>query len=168
MAELTSLEKLQPCLLDRLTDDEPSSQVESRDKRVFSVRQLRQAVLRDLVWLLNAPNKDRTGEFEDFPEVAKSVLNFGIPELAGISSENAKGDLDRIVRDAIRAFEPRVLPASLRVTPPKEHGRYAPGNALVLEIVGEMWAQPIPDPLFVKTQVDLETGRCELKERPGG
>ena len=55
MAELATKERLQPCLLDRLTDDEPEKSTESRDRRVFSLRQLRQAVLRDLSWLLNTP-----------------------------------------------------------------------------------------------------------------
>ena len=53
MAELTTQERLQPSLLDRLTDDEPGSRSEGRDKRVMSMRQLRAAVLRDLEWLLN-------------------------------------------------------------------------------------------------------------------
>ena len=34
MAESTPIEKLQPCLLDRLTDDEPANQKESRLQRV--------------------------------------------------------------------------------------------------------------------------------------
>ncbi|MHC4750853.1 MAG: type VI secretion system baseplate subunit TssE, partial [Planctomycetota bacterium] len=36
MAELTPMDRLQPCLLDRLTDDEPDVQKESRDQRVVS------------------------------------------------------------------------------------------------------------------------------------
>ena len=47
MAELTTRERLQPSLLDRLTDDAPQERVESRDKRVMSMRQLRTAVLRE-------------------------------------------------------------------------------------------------------------------------
>ena len=50
MAELTTQDKLQPALLDRLTDDEPDAKVEARDKRVISMRRLRECVLRDLSW----------------------------------------------------------------------------------------------------------------------
>ena len=53
MAELTPQERLFPSLLDRLSDDQPLEQKESRDRRVFSVSKLRAAVLRDLAWLLN-------------------------------------------------------------------------------------------------------------------
>ena len=54
MAEQRPEERLQPALLDRLTDDEPDKKVEAREARVFTKRRLRQAVLRDLAWLFNA------------------------------------------------------------------------------------------------------------------
>ncbi len=53
MAELTPMERLQPCLLDRLTDDEPEVKQESRDRRITSLRKYKQAVLSDLAMLLN-------------------------------------------------------------------------------------------------------------------
>jgi type VI secretion system protein ImpF len=53
MAELLPQERLQPSLLDRLTDDAPESKDESRDKRVLNLAQLRAGVMRDLSWLLN-------------------------------------------------------------------------------------------------------------------
>ena len=54
MPELIVVEKLQPCLLDRLTDDDPKNSLESRDRRVISLQRYRQGVLRDLQWLFNA------------------------------------------------------------------------------------------------------------------
>ena len=53
------IEKIQPCLLDRLTDEAPESQKESRNERIISIRRYREGVLRDLVWLLNG--KAHTG-----------------------------------------------------------------------------------------------------------
>ena len=47
-------DRLQPALLDRLTDDEPDKKLEPREARVLSKRRLRQSVLRDLAWLFNA------------------------------------------------------------------------------------------------------------------
>ena len=49
MAELTSLERLQPSLLDRLSDDDTEQAIEPRDQRILSMRGLRKAVLRDLL-----------------------------------------------------------------------------------------------------------------------
>ena len=77
MPEQTPRDLLQPSLLDRLTDDEPQKQMESRDKRVLSMRQLKEAVLRDLAWLLNTANFDSEGKFDEYPFAAESVVNFG-------------------------------------------------------------------------------------------
>ena len=73
MAELTPGERLQPSLLDRLTDDSPQSKKESRDQRVLSVRRLRACVLRDLAWLLNTTNLGSDFDSKRFPDVAKSL-----------------------------------------------------------------------------------------------
>ena len=53
MTDLTPSEKLQPCLLDRLTDDEPHKAQEPRSKRAMSMQQYRQARLRDVAWLVD-------------------------------------------------------------------------------------------------------------------
>src|SRR5258708_32270844 len=81
MAELTQQERLQPCLLDRITDDAPEKKQESRDQRVVSLRRLREGVLRDLAWLLNATNMAVLEDLTDYPYVAQSVLNYGMPGL---------------------------------------------------------------------------------------
>jgi type VI secretion system protein ImpF len=83
MSEITSNETLQPSLLDRLADDEPSEKKESREKRVLSTKQLRMSVIRDLTWLLNASNREVMGDMELYPEVKDSVLNYGMPDLSG-------------------------------------------------------------------------------------
>ena len=54
MPELTSQERLQPALLDRLTDDEPERKQEPPEARVINATRLRAGVLRDFRWLLNA------------------------------------------------------------------------------------------------------------------
>ena len=76
-------ERLQPSLLDRLTDDEPDRAVESRDKRVLSPYRLRESVRRDLSWLFNTTNLASSLDLERFPQVESSTLNFGLPDLTG-------------------------------------------------------------------------------------
>jgi type VI secretion system protein ImpF len=164
MAELTSSERLQPSLLDRLTDDAPDQAVESRDKRVLSVQRLREFVLRDLQWLLNCGNLEQTIDLEAYPLVRSSVLNYGVPDLSGATLSGANlADLERQLRDAIWNFEPRLLRHSLRVraqaSPDESHH-----NALMFEIEGELWAQPLPVRLFMRTELDLDTGEVSVSD----
>ena len=70
MAELLSQERLQPSLLDRLTDDEPLQHQESRERRVLSITKLREVVLRDLAWLLNTSRLGDPASLADYPFVA--------------------------------------------------------------------------------------------------
>jgi type VI secretion system protein ImpF len=164
MAELTQQERLQPSLLDRLTDDEPDVPQESRDKRVLSMRRLRESVLRDLGWLLNASRLDTLQDLGDHPFVARSVLNYGIPDIAGLTASGLDiAGLARAVREAILDYEPRILRHTLKVT-----ARTAPEqmshNALSFDIEGELWAQPVPLRIYLKTELDLEIGEVKVSE----
>lgn len=167
MAELTTQERLQPSLLDRLADDEPMKKEESREKRVISATRLRDCVARDISWLLNCVNLGIDEQLSDYPDVARSVVNFGIPDLTGsaLTGVDAKV-LQRQLKEAILAFEPRLTPSTLRVTvhtDPKRMDR----QSLMFNIESEMWAQPIPLNLYLKTEVDLETGKFNVSESFG-
>ena len=107
-------DRLQPALLDRLTDDNPGQREEPVDRRVMTKSQIRQAVLRDLSWLFNAtqPMGNLNGVASDIPPmVAESVLNFGLPAMSGqLVSKIDISLLERTIRQAILRFEPRLLP----------------------------------------------------------
>lgn len=167
MADLTTSDRLQPSLLDRLTDDQPQSKQESRERRVMSMRQLRMAVLRDLGWLLNAPANPRDDEIYMFPLVAKSVVNYGIPDLTGLTTSGISvSKLEQMVFDAVAHFEPRILRAGLtvRALASTRSGAEAE-HRFEFEIAGDLCPLPMPEALYVRTEVDLETGRCEVRDR---
>jgi len=164
MAELTPLERLQPCLLDRLTDDEPHRKQESRERRVMSMARYRQAVLRDLAWLLNTPSHIESDGLEEFEEVPTSVINFGVRDVAGMSlSGMSADDVERHMIAAIRRFEPRVNPDSLTVRTVVDAAAMS-NRAIQIEVTGDLWAQPVPEALYIKTEVDLETGECRVNQ----
>lgn len=168
MAELTPSERLQPCLLDRLTDDEPQRRQESRDQRIMSLPRYKQAVLRDLSWLLNCSCHTRDEPVYEFPEAAASVLNCGVRDVTGLTSGDVEaGELEWQITEALRTFEPRIDPRTLAV---KVEADEAAGDtrAIRFEIKGELWAQPVPESLLIKTEVDLETGECRLRQGSHG
>ncbi len=165
MAELSQQERLQPSLLDRLTDKDPTKTQESRNDRILSIRELRAIVLRDLAWLFSCTNLAASEDLDDFPEVARSVLNFGLPDLSGRTVDSlGTGMLERMLDQAIRNFEPRILPKTLKVKLlPADVGRS--GNSLGFEIDGDLWAQPLPQHLYLETRLDLEAGQVVVSER---
>jgi type VI secretion system protein ImpF len=165
MAELTPQERLQPALLDRLTDDEPEKQQELRERRVVSKSRLRQAVLRDLAWLFNATRLEAGEDLSRFPHVRRSVVNFGLPALSGrAASSLVVDDLERAIRQAIVDFEPRILPGTLKVRALLHASQLDHHNVIGVEIQGQLWAQPVPLELLVRTEIDLETGKVEIAD----
>lgn len=167
MAELTNKERLQPSLLDRLTDDEPHQAVESRDRRVLSFTRLRECVMRDLAWLMNTERLDGAVDLSEHSDVRNSVLNFGIPTMSGTMLTGVDvRKMEQQIREAIWNFEPRILRDTVQV---RAHVSDEMTNrALWFEIEGDLWAQPIPLRLFLRTEVDLETGNVTVLDRGRG
>lgn len=163
MAELTPRERLQPSLLDRLTDHFPRRQVESRDERVLSPDSLRQCVIRDLGWLLNTSNLAQVQDISEYPALKGAVINYGIPDLAGqtVSDSNIE-QLERQIRQAILDFEPRLMRDTVRVRSVVKDEMSS--NALTFYIEGSLWAHPIPLQLYLRTKVDLESGGVTVEQ----
>jgi type VI secretion system protein ImpF len=164
MAELTKKERLQPSLLDRLTDDEPGARVESRDKRVLSPARLRECVRRDLTWLFNTTNLAVVEDLSDYPEVARSVLNYGMPDLAGRSATSVNiRELEQLISRVIWDFEPRLIKNSVKVVIVADEQKMN-HNAMLFDIEAELWAQPLPLRLFLRTEIDLENGGVTVSD----
>ena len=156
------MEKLQPCLLDRLTDNSPEKKEESSSERVVSITRYREGVLRDLRWLLSASRHADDEDLREYPEVRTSTLNFGIHCLCGRSSESAGGGvLEQDISEAIAAFEPRIPPGSLSVEVKTETSSERARNEVFIEIRGDLWARPMPEEFLIKTKIDLETGKLQ-------
>jgi type VI secretion system protein ImpF len=163
MAELSSRDRLQPSLLDRLTDDDAGSAQEPREKRVLSMRGLRRAVLRDLGWLFNTTGLGCMQNLEDYPLVAQSVLNFGLPDLSGKTASGLDADaVARRLRQAIWDFEPRILRETVQVVVKAGDAVGGTPNQVVFEVHGQLWGQPLPERLYLKTELDLELGEIRV------
>ena len=162
-------ERLQPCLLDRLIDDNPDVRDDegrtAGGGRGVSLPRYREGVLRDLRWLLNTKCHLASETVNDFRWVARSVYNYGMPDPAGrVATAETAAALEEQLREAILRFEPRILPHTLevRILTAEELTRTDLPNVVGFEIHGELWAAPLPEPFRVKTQIDMESGDCTL------
>jgi type VI secretion system protein ImpF len=158
-------DRLQPALLDRLTDEAPEKKLELREERVISRARLRQAVLRDLAWLFNATRLEAAVDLSRVANVRRSVVNFGLPSLSGqLASTLDITDLERGIRQAILDFEPRILPETLQVRAVVQESHLDHHNVLGVVIQGQLWAQPVPLDMLIRTEIDLETGNVQLAD----
>jgi type VI secretion system protein ImpF len=165
MATLTTQEKLQPALLDRLIDDAADKKVEAREARLITGRKLREAVLRDLAWLFNSVRPSEGIDPAQHPHAYRSVLNFGLPALSGTTASSlGSGELEGRIQEAILAFEPRIIPETLKVEALLSDNVLDHHNQIQVEIRGKLWAQPVPLEILLRTAVDLETNETVVQD----
>lgn len=169
-AALKARDRLQPALLDRLTDAEPQRRAEAADAQTIDGDRLRAAVLRDLSWLLNTANaEDGSIDWSAFEQARGSVVNYGMRPLAGQPTSGLERvALETSIRDAILRFEPRILPESVEVRSLAEDDTRYAANArrrqvLAFEIKGTLWLSPYPVELVLRSDLDLETGAVTLE-----
>jgi type VI secretion system protein ImpF len=157
-SKIPNAQGLQPGLLDRFAGDNAAL-------ASYGVSHYREAVLRDLEWLLNSKSRLESESLRAFPKTESSVLNSGMPDPAGKYDDRLSVQtIARNIAEALRRFEPRIDAATVRIhpVPPPPGQAQSNPNILAFEITGELWATPIRETLRIRTEIDLETGKCRL------
>jgi type VI secretion system protein ImpF len=140
--------------------------IESAERRLVSMRRLREYVCRDLIALLNATSLDTSDDLTRYPDVRDSVLNFGMASLAG-TAVVAIDPLETAtnIEQVINRFEPRLR--KVRVTPEPARDR-SDGHALSFKIDAELWGQPASQHLVLRTRIDTDSGNVTVADAGAG
>lgn len=163
--------------LNRLVEQQTRrAELESRGV-VVSARVLREAVRRDIEALFNTERFESSPllsdlelehasagppALDDFPEVRRSVVNYGVPSFSGRSSRDFDREtLAREIRAVLATFEPRLKESATKVTV-----NLGDKTGLKIEIDGVLIMTPTPERLRLRTTVNLDNGvaRTDLKE----
>jgi type VI secretion system protein ImpF len=154
---------LMPTLLDRLRDDAPHRQVEAPEEYTVTRKQMRDVVQRDLAYLLNTASIEDQIDRERYPHAAASTVNFGVPPLAGsFLATRQWNDIERMIRQAITDFEPRLIPGSLVVSPRHAIDAGEHQNILAFDVRGMVHMDPYPLEFMVQSSLDLETSEIQI------
>jgi type VI secretion system protein ImpF len=127
----------------------------------FNEAALRATLRRELAWLLNTTNYGAVNDLEAYPQVRTSVLNYGVPDLAG-KSLHRRTILHRAreIRNAIRIFETRIDPRSLVVEPVASDEP----NSIRFLIHGDVTSAAQVLPVKFKTDVEADNASVEVTE----
>jgi type VI secretion system protein ImpF len=149
MPRIESEVRITPSILDRLVDDEPEVTREPPISRLKSLRQLKQAVRRDLEWLLNTRRLIEDIP-EDLKEVQHSVAAFGLPDCttANVSSSNDQNRVRRLVQATIETYEPALRDVTVTVERGREFER-----SLHFRIQANLQVEPDPEPVTFDTML---------------
>ncbi|SRR5581483_1880608 len=147
-------------VLDRLIDREPEHSSEAVPTRSQSVRQLKEALRRDLEWLLNT-RRVAVEPPEGLRELNRSVYLFGLPDFSSysLSSPRDQARLLRVLQATIRLFEPRLTNLKVvQVDVPD-----ARSHSLHFRIDGLLQIDPAPEHISFDTVLELTNGEYAVR-----
>jgi len=101
--------RITPSVLDRLFDDAPLEVRDYLPAGLQALERLRHAVVRDLEGLLNSRAQSAL-DLNAFPELARSVVNYGLPDFSTLSavSQTDQARIRTEIQLVIARFEPRL------------------------------------------------------------
>lgn len=161
MAKPQFIKNVQQGLLDRLIDLDPLNRQEAPMTRPESLRQFRMAVKRDLEWLLNTTRMPIEVP-ESCAEAEKSVLFYGLPDIASISLQNP-GDEQRLLRsleEVIETFEPRLARARVTSRDPYRSTQ----QSITFHVEAMLMIDPAPERIAFDTVLEISKGAYSVKE----
>lgn len=141
-------------VLDRLmtVEDWPTT-------RTQSVRYFKDALRRDLEWLLNT-RQPHMPELADYPVAKATVINYGLPDISalGLMSASDTRSLRVAIEQCLRNFEPRL--ADIHVTLQESD---TVDRRLRFHIEGSMKLDPAPEEISFDTVLELASGEYKVK-----
>jgi type VI secretion system protein ImpF len=159
MARYNSEVRITISVLDRLIDYEPEVSQEPVASRSRGLRQLKQAVRRDLEWLLNT--REYIGEIPpDLKELQHSLAVYGLPDFTSTSTKdpNNQERLRRAIEEEIVLFEPRLEAVSVTLVQRADKDR-----AMHFRIDGQLRVDPVSEPVTFDTVFDTGSTHFTLK-----
>jgi type VI secretion system protein ImpF len=141
-------------VLDRLmaVDDWPTT-------RTQSVRFFREAIKRDLEWLLNTRQPPLL-QLDSWPNAKASVINYGLPDITslGLLSPSDHNTLRLAIVACLRNFEPRLTDVHVKL-----EGSDLKDRRLRFHIDGNLRLDPAPEEIAFDTVLELASGEYKVK-----
>lgn len=165
MSRVDKKKKLRPSILDRLIDNDPNNAVERDIDQHQKLKQLRHSVRRDLENLFNT--RFRMVEPDSgLIEVNKSMLNYGLPDLAtvNISDKMKRKEFIEKLESILIEFEPRFK--SIKVS--YQENSDSLDRTLRFRINATLYADPSPEVVIFDSVLEPVTRTVNVEESGHG
>jgi type VI secretion system protein ImpF len=127
----------------------------------ISESDLRRLVNSDLVSLLNTTNLASAEDLSEAPEVRRSILNYGFPDLAWRSiDEQSVSEIARELEVALREFEPQLASGSVKAR--RDETVKSDELRLRFLVKAELRAHPVNTQMEFVAEVELDSGKIKI------
>jgi type VI secretion system protein ImpF len=156
MPPIDPQQALMPSVLDRLIDPDSGGTVA---RRGYGVKQMTDAVRRDLAELLNTRQSDQ-GVPAEFDQLLRSIFGFGLPDLTSMNAITPKDreEIGQVLEAAISLYEPRLKDVRATVLDPGDSLE----RTVKFRIDARLCLDPAPAVAF-DTILELTTGRYDVR-----
>lgn len=145
-----------PSIIDRLIDPESGG---TAWRRGYGIEQMMDCVRRDLEELLNT-RQSSSGLSEEFTEVRRSIIAYGLPDLTSLnaSTPQEREDIGRVIESVVAQFEPRLKEIKATMIDTSE----SKDRSVRFHIDARLRVDPAPEVAF-DTILELTTGHASVK-----
>ncbi|HWV16204.1 MAG TPA: type VI secretion system baseplate subunit TssE [Cellvibrio sp.] len=157
--------EFRPSILDRLLDNDPSTNMEADKNRHHYTRDLHNSVRRDLQNLLNTRYRIIAPP-EEFKQLENSLLNYGLPDLATINITNVekKKEFTRSLEKILRTYEPRFKSVKVILLDNSDKT----DRTLKFRIDATLYADPAPEIIVFDSVLDPVSRTVNVEESRNG
>lgn len=159
---MDSDKKILPSILDRLIDEDPSTEHEINKSYHHYLSEFRESIRRDLEALMN--NRQRcVFNSDDYEYLQDSIPNYGLPDLASqnfVAADSAE-DFCQEMANALLRFEPRFKSVEVRA----EDMKNKIDRMVKFTIEAIVYADPAPERIVFDSEIESVTRVVSIKER---
>ncbi|VAW63761.1 Uncharacterized protein ImpF [hydrothermal vent metagenome] len=165
MARVDKKKKLRPSILDRLFDNDLQNNVEVDPDQHQKLKQLRDSVRRDLENLLNTRFR-MIEPADEYKELKKSLLNYGLPDLATVNITDTKKrkQFTQRLESILVEYEPRFK--KVKVTYMENSDML--DRTLRFRIDATLYADPSPEVVVFDSVLEPVTRNVNVEETSHG
>jgi type VI secretion system protein ImpF len=152
---------VRPSVLDRLIDDAPGHAADPEPGWEESIDRYRASVVRDLEWLLNTRRSPDPGPLDGFPELRRSLMAYGPPDVTSLSGDTSqtRRRLLRQLEELIRIFEPRLTGARVRL----DEGEAEGSRQIRFVVEGMLRLESADERVVFDTVLEVSSGRFVVR-----
>lgn len=130
----------------------------------MSEAELQRIVTLELGGLLNTVNLAAATDLSEHPQVRRSILNYGFPDMLHRSiDEIGVNDIGAEIAWALSNFEPRLLPSSVRVA--RDTSIDADTLRIRFVVSADLDCKPLKLPVQFLADLERDTGKIVIQRR---
>jgi type VI secretion system protein ImpF len=150
---------------DRVAGERVLSRRSALARRGVDETLLKRNLVADLLSLINTIDLGSATDLSDLSYVSQSILNYGLPDLARLTSEQVEVDeIANNLRAALLQHEPRLVSESLHIE--REQAFDDVNQRIRFNVSADMFCQPVDVPIEFVAEIEIASGKVVLSRLP--